>query len=241
VDGTPVGAAVASTGAFSALDVNGMTYPTNDGTAGQIMKTDGLGTLSFANLGTMANQEANSVAITGGAIDGATIGATTAASGAFTTLSSGGQATLSGLDYPTADGTSGQVLSTDGAGALSWTNNAGGLGAVVDDPSPELGGDLDVNGHSIVSAANVFDVTLTDNCALSVTNPPATGKSGSVTLILRQDGTGSRTVTWPAGSQWAGGTAPTLSTAASSVDVITMFTLDGGAVWFAFAAGLAMA
>jgi hypothetical protein len=38
------------------------------------------------SLGTMATQNANSVAITGGAIDGTTIGATSASSGAFTTL-----------------------------------------------------------------------------------------------------------------------------------------------------------
>lgn len=38
------------------------------------------------SLGTMSTQNADSVAITGGAIDGTTIGATTASSGAFTTL-----------------------------------------------------------------------------------------------------------------------------------------------------------
>jgi hypothetical protein len=38
-------------------------------------------------LGTMSTQNANSVAVTGGAIDGTTIGATTASTGAFTTVS----------------------------------------------------------------------------------------------------------------------------------------------------------
>ena len=38
------------------------------------------------SLGTMSTQNADSVAITGGAVDGATIGATTASSGKFTTL-----------------------------------------------------------------------------------------------------------------------------------------------------------
>jgi hypothetical protein len=41
---------------------------------------------TVAGLGTMAEQDADSVAITGGAVDGATVGATTAAAGTFTTL-----------------------------------------------------------------------------------------------------------------------------------------------------------
>jgi hypothetical protein len=48
----------------------------------------------------------------------------------------------------------------------------------------------------------------------------------SLTLILVQDGTGSRTATWPASVLWAGGTAPTLSTAANAVDIVS-FIYDG--------------
>jgi hypothetical protein len=44
----------------------------------------------ITGLGTMSTQNANSVAVTGGAIDGATVGATTAAAGAFTTISASG-------------------------------------------------------------------------------------------------------------------------------------------------------
>jgi hypothetical protein len=48
-------------------------------------------------LGTIATQAANSVAITGGAIDGTTVGATTASTGDFTTLNSSGATRLGGL------------------------------------------------------------------------------------------------------------------------------------------------
>jgi hypothetical protein len=48
-------------------------------------------------LGTIATQAANSVAITGGAIDGTTVGSTTAAAGSFTTLNSSGATRLGGL------------------------------------------------------------------------------------------------------------------------------------------------
>jgi hypothetical protein len=48
-------------------------------------------------LGTIATQAANSVAITGGAIDGTTVGATTVAAGSFSTLNSSGDTRLGGL------------------------------------------------------------------------------------------------------------------------------------------------
>jgi hypothetical protein len=41
-------------------------------------------------------------------------------------------------------------------------------------------------------------------------------------FIIIQDGTGSRTITtWPT-VKWLGGTAPTLSTAASAIDIVTL-------------------
>jgi hypothetical protein len=88
---------------------------------------------------------------------------------------------------------------------------------------------------------NVHDLTLTANCTLTFSNPPATGKAGSFTLILRQDATGSRTVTWPASVKWSGGTAPTLTTTASGIDILTFTSVDGGTVWFGFSAGGGMA
>lgn len=93
-----------------------------------------------------------------------------------------------------------------------------------------------------LTAGNVAEVTLTENVTtLNLNNPPATGKAGSLTMILKQDATGSRTVTWPASVKWAGGTAPTLSTAASSIDVLTFVTIDAGTTWYAFLAGGGMA
>ena len=55
------------------------------------------------------------------------------------------------LKLPNADGSSQQVLQTNGSGVLSWANNAGGLAGVVDDTTPQLGGDLDLNGNQITS------------------------------------------------------------------------------------------
>ena len=51
-------------------------------------------------------------------------------------------------------------------------------------------------------------------------------KPGNFLLVLKQDGVGSRTSTFPGTVLWGGGVAPTLSTAAAAVDIIS-FYYDG--------------
>jgi hypothetical protein len=66
--------------------------------------------------------------------------------------------------------------------------------------------------------SNNFTVTLGHNATIANPTNLTAGQSGSIFLV--QDGTGSRTAAW--GSYWdfAGGTAPTLTTTASAVDRI---------------------
>lgn len=59
---------------------------------------------------------------------------------------------------------------------------------------------------------------------------PTNLKDGSAVLILKQDGTGSRTVTWGSNFKWQAGTAPVLSTAANAVDIIS-FVVDGSTLY----------
>ena len=68
------------------------------------------------------------------------------------------------------------------------------------------------------AAANNYTVTLGGNRTIANPTNLTAGQSGSIFLV--QDGTGSRTAAW--GSYWdfAGGTAPTLTTTASAVDRI---------------------
>ena len=61
---------------------------------------------------------------------------------------------------PNADGTINQVLQTNGGGDLTWADL--GISNVVDDTSPQLGGNLDVNGKDIVSTSN-GDIELSPN------------------------------------------------------------------------------
>lgn len=87
-----------------------------------------------------------------------------------------------------------------------------------------------------VSAASVHDVTLTANCTFTFTGA-TTGRAESMTLLLRQDGTGNRTATWPGSVVWPANTAPTLSPTASAVDILNFLTTDGGTTWFGFYPG----
>lgn len=87
---------------------------------------------------------------------------------------------------------------------------------------------------------NVHDVTLTGGTATFTFTAPTDNYACSFTLILQQDGTGGRLVSWPASVWWPGSTAPTLSAAASAVDVFTFFTTNAGTAWYGFAAGTAM-
>lgn len=45
----------------------------------------------------------------------------------------------------------------------------------------------------------------------------------NLVLVLKQDGTGSREATWPESVMWPSGTAPTLTTDGSSIDIISFF------------------
>ena len=69
-----------------------------------------------------------------------------------------------------------------------------------------------------------FQITLTGNLTLANPTSLTAGTSGSIFLI--QDGTGSRTATFGSSFDFIGGTAPTLTTAASSVDRLDYIVLD---------------
>ena len=68
------------------------------------------------------------------------------------------------------------------------------------------------------AATNNYSVTLGGNRTLANPTNITAGQSGSI--FVSQDGTGSRTLAYGTNWDFAGGTAPTLSTAASSVDRI---------------------
>lgn len=75
-----------------------------------------------------------------------------------------------------------------------------------------------------VDVATMHRITLTANCALTF---PAAGAGKSFSLELVQDGTGSRTVTWPGSVLWPGGITPTLTADSDAVDMFRFRCFDG--------------
>ena len=69
-------------------------------------------------------------------------------------------------------------------------------------------------------------ITLTGTA--TITMPTATSGKSFV-MLLKQDGTGSRTVTWST-VKWAGGTAPTITSTASKQDILSFFA--DGTNWY---------
>ena len=116
---------------------------------------------------------------------------------------------------------------------------------VVEDLSPQLGGQLDAQSHSIgytvQTATGVVGTTDIDwrlgqmmlfvfgagNETFTFTNP---SKAGNFHLRLIQDGVGSRTVTWPT-IDWQGKALPTLQTAANAKDWVGL--IWDGTLWSA--------
>jgi len=78
------------------------------------------------------------------------------------------------------------------------------------------------------SKGNTQAVTLHGNRAFTFSNAL---KGWKYLLILKQDATGSRIVTWPSSVRWPGVTGPTLATTAGKTDYLTFFyngaTYDG--------------
>jgi hypothetical protein len=76
-------------------------------------------------------------------------------------------------------------------------------------------------------------LTLTGNCTYTFPTPVA-GKS--FMLVQKQDGTGGRTVTWPASVDWPDATAPSLTPTVSKADKF-VFTAIDGSNWLGSVAG----
>ena len=101
------------------------------------------------------------------------------------------------LTLPSNDGDANQVLITDGSGNLSFTSvdaaSGAGISNVVEDTSPQLGGDLDVQTNNIVSTSNRSISILPNGSGVVIMdgNGSTGGISVSDGLIDMRSGTGS--------------------------------------------------
>ena len=88
---------------------------------------------------------------------------------------------------------------------------------------------IDLANGNFVTATLSADVTL---MTFDLTNCPTTTAEFSFTLVLYNDATPSRTITWPASVKWPNAVAPTRTTTANKADVYTFFTYDAGTTWW---------
>ena len=132
------------------------TYQDSDGTIDLVVAATGI-----------ASVAADSTPQLGGDLDVNGNSIVSASNGNIAITPNGsGSVIIDGLSHPQADGNSGQVLTTNGSGQLSFASvgslAGAGISNVSDDSSPQLGGNLDVVTHSIVSTSN-RDINLTPN------------------------------------------------------------------------------
>jgi hypothetical protein len=85
-----------------------------------------------------------------------------------------------------------------------------------------------------LSVQNVFELTLSGNTTIALSNVPASPKVCSITIVIHQDAT-SRSVTFPASFSPMGGNIPDITTA-SKTHIVYASTLDGGTRWYYSAA-----
>jgi hypothetical protein len=83
------------------------------------------------------------------------------------------------------------------------------------------------NGNSFLIDMDPATAAVT----LTLSNPPASGTYGEVNLIIVM-GTPAHGMTWPGSVTWQGGTAPVLTSTDNGVDLIHLFTVDGGTTWY---------
>lgn len=80
--------------------------------------------------------------------------------------------------------------------------------------------------------ANYQEFELTADWTPTFNNIASSGTAHTVIFTTKQDATGNWTITWPAEVIWPGGTPPTVTSAANSIDIWEFKTFDGGVVIF---------
>lgn len=120
------------------------------------------------------------------------------------------------------DGTQFQVVSP--AGCLDTTTANIGIYTEKLNAVGSTGGSVTAD----FSLGRHYSITMTSNTTFTFSNPGVTGTAVPYVFYLKQDGTGSRTVTWPASVKWPSGIAPTLTTTAGRTDEIVLISRDGG-------------
>ena len=131
------------------------------------------------------------------------------------------------FSFPTVDGTSGQVLKTDGSGNLSWQDDEAGPGdlSVIEDLNTKTSATGEVT-HSCTNSNIFYHSSISADFTPDFTDlAMSNGKTTETRLILDQGATGYRPVALKVNGtgstlHWEGTAAPTAS--ANGVDMVEM-------------------
>ncbi|WP_455363603.1 hypothetical protein [[Eubacterium] cellulosolvens] len=86
------------------------------------------------------------------------------------------------------------------------------------------------------TAGPAFEIDLegtTGNITITLSNPPASGDYGQMSIKIQQDGASARTITWAGGTfRWPGGTAHPMNSTLDGISIYTFETWDGGTTWY---------
>jgi hypothetical protein len=137
-------------------------------------------------------------------------------------------------------------LSIAGSTLVVKTNGNVGIGTTNPQHKLDINGAIYTRRYGLTYSSsitinwnngNVQSVVLTGNTTFNFTNGQDGGK---YILIIKQDSTGGRTVTWPSSVRFPGGVTPTLSTGANKSDYIGFIYngVDGKYDAVAFVSGL---
>lgn len=159
--------------------IDGLSHPTADGSANQVIKTDGSGNLSFTTMSTggLGNISEDTTPQLGGDLDVVTHGiVSTSNRNIAITPNGSGKVVIDGISHPTADGTNGQALVTNGSGVLSFsTISAGSGGGATGGGSDEVFYENDqavTTNYSISASHNAMSAgPITINNGITVTVP----------------------------------------------------------------------
>lgn len=133
-----------------------------------------------------------------------------------------------------ASSAGGTAISLDGTATVFITLTQAGLASFnrvnIDQGTSALTSGTTINTNA--AAGNVFTLTLATNATLA--NPTNLQAGAHYQWLVRQDTTGSRTLSFGTAFLWANRSAPTLSTTANYVDVINAVSPDGTNLYCTF-------
>ena len=147
----------------------------------------------------------------------------------YVQLQSPAHADYAGNVTLTLPSTTGKIL---GADANNVTTFLGGTAGKTKAVSYYVGTDT-----FNLQLGDSFTTTLTENTTFAFSNPPSGTGLGAFIIKVKQDGTGGRTLAFPRTVDWAGGSAPDVSTGANDVDIFVFVTVDNGAIYYGITAG----